>query len=146
MVTKRRCRSHDHRFFRLGVALFMDLFPPDVDHDAQVTHAIETPPPLWAVGRYWNDQVLHGFRALPSLDRGSTWPSGSRTWWPSRPRSSPRWPPSSTCRPTPSSAARAAALVRGAPSSRFPALSPAEQEELRAACLPGQVLLGRAEP
>ena len=38
---------------------------------------------------------------------------------------------------------RAAALVHGVPPARFPHLTPAEQEELAAACRPGQVLLGR---
>ena len=58
-----------HPFFRLGVAILMDLFPETDDPEAAVTEVIETAPPCWAVGRYWSDQVLRGFRALPALDR-----------------------------------------------------------------------------
>src|SRR4029079_14044254 len=50
-----------HPFFRLGVAILMDLFPESDDAEAAVTEVIETAPPCWAVGRYWSDQVLRGF-------------------------------------------------------------------------------------
>ena len=40
--------------------------------------------------------------------------------------------------------ARGAALVRGAPPARFPALGPEEQAVLTEAVRPGQMLLGRA--
>ena len=40
---------------------------------------------------------------------------------------------------------RAPALVHGAPRPRFGDLDPEDQDELREACRPGQVLLDRAE-
>jgi hypothetical protein len=136
----------DHRFFRLGVALFMDLFPPDLDRDAQVTHAIETAPPLWAVGRYWSDQVLRGYRALPALDRAQYLAIRFEDLV-TRPAEIVGQVATFLDLPVDSRfAERAAGLVRGPPPERFGSLTPDEKDELGRACLPGQVLLGRAEP
>ncbi|MGH9026905.1 MAG: sulfotransferase family protein [Acidimicrobiia bacterium] len=131
-------------FFRLGMAVIFGLFP-DTDEETAVRHVLETPPPVWVVGRYWSDQILHGFRALGSLDRDQylevrfedlvTQPRptleriGNHFHLPS----------------DPAFVERAAALVRGLPAARFPSLVAGEQEELRRECRPGQVLLGRAE-
>jgi hypothetical protein len=134
-----------HPFFRLGVALFMDLFPEGDDEDALVTQVIETPPPCWAVGRFWSDQVLRGFRAVPSLDRGQLLQVRFEDL---------------VARPAPTMQAiadffglpadpdftvRAAGLVGDVPPSRFDRLDPSEQDELHEACRPGQVLLGRSD-
>ncbi len=134
-----------HPFFRLGVALLMDLFPDNEDPEAAVTEVIETEPPCWAVGRYWSDQVLRGFRALPELDRSQ--------FLQVRFEDLVRDPA-----PVLTAIAaffqldddadfpqRGAALVRSAPRHRFGDLDAEEQAELREACRPGQVLLGRAE-
>jgi putative sulfotransferase len=134
-----------HPFFRLGVSLFMDLFPDTEDPEAAVTEMIDTAPPCWAVGRYWSDQVLRGFKALPDLDRAQ--------YLQVRFEDLLRDPAAvvtviaeffelDTDHDFP---ARAASLVRGEPSPRFHDLDPDQQAELREACRPGQVLLGRAD-
>ena len=134
-----------HPFFRLGVAIFMDLFPDDDDPEAAVTEVIETAPPLWAVGRYWSDQVLRGFRALPELDRAQ--------YLPVRFEDLVR-DPAPVLRTIGAFLEldddadfieHACALVRGAPAC--PVRRPRARRAGRAArsLPPGQVLLGRAE-
>jgi hypothetical protein len=135
----------DHPFFRLGVSIFMDLFPAGDDEDAVITEVIETPPPCWAVGRYWSDQVLRGFAALPRLDAHQfmqvrfedlvTDPvvtMGAIAEFFALPSDS-------------DFVQRAASLVRGVPPQRFDQLSEGEQDELTEACRPGQLLLGRTD-
>jgi hypothetical protein len=133
-----------HPFFRLAVCLLFDLFPDEADPEAAVTTAIDTPPPCWAVGRYWADQVLHGYRAMPDLDpdRLLTVRFEDLVADPSdvvaRVASFLDLPRDDGF------VERAAALVGPPPSSRFDLLPAHEQDELREACRPGQVLLGRA--
>jgi putative sulfotransferase len=134
-----------HPFFRLAVTLVMGLFPVTSDEEAAVTEVIETPPPCWAVGRYWSDQVLRGFAALPLLDRdqflqvrfedlvGDPTPVLEEIAAFFDLPEDPDYLP------------RGAALVGAPPAARFGELTVTEQDELRDACRPGQVLLGRAE-
>ena len=133
-----------HPFFRMAIAFVHGLFPTDLDPEAAVTHVIDTPPPLWAAGRFWTDQVLHGFRVLPHLDRDQY----LEVRFEELVRN-----PAAVLEPIAAFfelprddgfLSRAAALIRGVPPARFPTLSPAEQEELRTECRAGQVLLGRA--
>jgi putative sulfotransferase len=134
-----------HPFFRLAVAMVHDLFPDVDDPEEAVTQVIDTPPPCWAVGRYWSDQVLRGFRALPMIDRpqflqvrfedlvvdpASVLDEVQRFFG---------------LGDDADFVERAAALVHGQPRARFGQLTPSEQDELRDACRPGQVLLGRAD-
>jgi hypothetical protein len=95
-------------------------------------------------GRYWNDQVLRGYRALPRLDpdrycevrfedlleRPGEVLGGIGAFFGLD--ADPGW------------VARAAALVEGVPARRVPELASEEREALAAACRPGQQLLGRA--
>lgn len=130
-------------FFRLGMAMIFDLFPPDVDEETAIRHALETPPPVGVVGQYWSDQLLHGFRALTHLDRDQIIEVRFEDLL-------------ATPRPVLERIAEhfelptddrfldlGAAHVRGLPALRLPALPAEEQEALRRACRPGQVLLGR---
>lgn len=135
----------DHPFFRLGVAVFMDLFPDVDDPEEAVTRVIETPPPCWAVGRYWSDQVLRGFRSLPLLDREQFLQVRFEDVVTSPTAELERIAEFFALDHDPAFVGRAAGLVRGLPPQRFGTLSPVEQEELQAACRPGQVLLGRAD-
>lgn len=141
----------DHPFFRLALAIVYDLFPPDLeagpngDDEAVIRHVVEHAPPLWCAGRYWSDQVLRGYRALADLDPDQ--------WLDVRFEDLVADPAATLERiagffDLPADAgfvARGAALVGDPPSSRFARLSAAEQDELREACRPGMVLLGRAD-
>jgi hypothetical protein len=135
----------DHRFFRLGVALLMGLFPDVEDEEAAVTAAIDTPPPCWAVGRYWSDQVLRGFRALPLLDRSQFLQVRFEDVVGDPAEALSVIGSFLELDEDPTFVARGAGLVTALPPSRFERLPPGEQDELRAACRPGQVLLGRSD-
>jgi hypothetical protein len=134
-----------HPFFRLGVAVFMDLFPEGDDEHAAISHAIETPPPCWAVGRYWSDQVLRGFRAMPGLDRNQILQVRFEELV-EDPRTTLATVAAFLELPDdPEFLVRACGLVGRRPRSRFDQLGDADRDELREACRPGQVLLGRAD-
>ncbi len=132
-----------HPFFRMAIALVSGLFPTDLDPATATTYVIDNPPPLWAAGRFWCDQVLGGFRALPKLDRDQYFAVRFEDLI-----ADPATVLEPVARflelpPDDGFVDRAAALVRGVPPPRFPHLTPSEQEELAAACRPGQLLLGR---
>jgi hypothetical protein len=133
-----------HPFFRLGVAMFMDLFPDTEDPEAAVTEVIDTPPPCWAVGRYWSDQVLRGFSALPMLDRSQFLQVRFEDVVTSPATALAEIASFFELGDDGDFVARGSALVRGVPAARFGSLSPHEQDELRDACRPGQILLGRS--
>lgn len=133
-----------HRFFRLGVAVFFDLFPRGVDEATAITHVIDTPPPLSAAGQYWSDQVLRGFAALPRLDRDQYLEVRFEDLCSAPAETLERV---AVFLDLPDRAAwigAAAARVTGLPPSRADGLSHRDRAELEAACRPGQVLLGRA--
>jgi hypothetical protein len=134
-----------HPFFRLGVAMFMDLFPDIDDPEAAVTAVIDTPPPCWAVGQYWSDQVLRGFRALPLLDRAQFLQVRFEDVVTAPAAALAEIAAFFELSRDPDFIARGSSLVRGVPPERFGSLPPEEQDELRNACRPGQVLLGRSE-
>lgn len=135
----------DHPFFRLGVAMFFDLFPDVDDPEDAVTHVIDTPPPCTAVGRYWSDQVLRGFRALPLIDRSQFLQVRFEDLVGDPASELTAVADFFGLDEDADFVTRAAALVHGRPPTRFDRLSAAEQDELREACRPGQVLLGRAD-
>jgi hypothetical protein len=133
----------EHPFFRLGVAVLLDLFPPDLDPDAQVTAVIDTPPPLWAVGRFWSDQVLRGYRALPQLDRDQFLDVRFEDLLADPAHELERIDRFFELPPDARFVDRAAALLGAPPVPRFPSLPPEDQRELADACRPGQLLLNR---
>lgn len=138
----------EHPFFRLGVTFLLGLLPEiDDGDDAEtiVSRIVDTPPPCWAVGRYWSDQVLRGFRALPRLDRQQFLQVrfedlviaphivlGQIAAFFELPADD-------------GFIDRASAMARGLPPPRLGTLTPDERDELVAACRPGQVLLGRSD-
>jgi hypothetical protein len=134
----------EHPFFRLGVSLFMDLFPEGDDEDAIVTEVIETPPPCWAVGRYWSDQVLRGFAALPMLDADQFLQVRFEDLVTTTASIVEEIAAFLELPPDAALVERATAMVRGQPPTRFGSLTPDERAELTEACRPGQVLLGRS--
>ena len=121
----------------------LDLHAEPTGRDA-ISRVLASRPPPALFGRYWCDQVLHGYRAVRELD-ADRYAEVRFEDLVTRPREvlaviaeflelpeGGDW------------ALRAASLVRGVPAPRVPELTPAEREALEAACRPGQVLLGRA--
>lgn len=133
-----------HPFFRLAVNAMFGLVPEATEGEDVVALMLESEPPVEIYGRYWSDQLLRGFRAAARMDAaqylevrfedlvtdplpvmariGHFFELPDREDW----------------------LARAAALVRSVPPSRFGTLGPQEQALLTEAVRPGQVLLGRA--
>jgi len=146
----------EHAPYRLAVSLIFQLpaastfadiakldphGPPEPD-DA-ISRLLESQPPVEYFGRYWTQELLHGFRALGRLNAdqyldarfedlvskpkevlaaiGEFFELGGDQAW----------------------LDRAAGLVRGIPPTRFDKL-PAEEQELAEACWPGMQLLGRS--
>jgi Sulfotransferase family len=148
-----------HHAYRLPISL---LYDAPLDDGAQLAdlgpldlHALPTgrdaisrvlasrPPPA-VFGRYWCDQVLHGYRALRELapERYAEVRFEDLVADPvavlARIEAFLELPEGGAWRE------RAAGLVRGAPARRAPQLPEADRAALEAACRPGQVLLGRA--
>ena len=120
-----------------------DIHEPPSEDDP-ITQILASRPAPAEFGRYWSDQILHGYRALPAIDpdlyREMRFEdliarpgeclreisdffevdAGGEAW-----------------------IQQATALVRGTPPRRFEQLTSDEQAKLDEACRPGQVLLGR---
>jgi hypothetical protein len=134
-----------HPFFRLALAIMYDLFPddPSMSEDDLIRHVVETEPPAWCAGRFWSDQVLHGYAALPDLDADQ--------WLDVRFEDLVASPAGVLDRIAafldlpidPGFAARGAALVGPPPPTRFDRLRPDDQANLRKECRPGMTLLHR---
>lgn len=137
-----------HPFFRTGMALLFQQVPPEVattgDLPTILAYAAEHLPPYATAGRYWSDQVLRGYRALPAIDADRwldvafeelvTDPAGQLARI-------------ATFLDLPEDEGfpdRGAALLDAPPRLRAPDLDAADAAELAEACRPGQVLLGRA--
>jgi hypothetical protein len=148
-----------HHAYRLPISLIYgaplddgarlaDLGPLDL-HGAPngrdpISRVLASRPPPDYFGRYWCDQVLHGYRALRGLD-ASRYAEVRFEDLVAHPRE--RLAEIAEFLALPEGGdwiERAAALVRGVPARRVPELARAEREALEAACRPGQVLLGRA--
>ena len=119
----------------------LDLFGPATETDT-VTQILSSRPPPEYFGRYWSDQLLRGFAALPNLDADS--------YTDVRFEDLVRDPETALTRiarffelENDGWIDRAAGLVRGTPPTRFEKLPPEQQEALSEACRPGRTLLGR---
>ncbi len=148
----------EHAAYRLAISLLYQL-PQDetpaiadlrgIDtegapaEDDPISRMLASRPPVEYFGRYWSQELLHGFRALTKLD-AAQYTEVRFEDLVSRPKEvmrtigeffelddGPDW------------VERAAALVRGIPPTRFDSLPPEEQERLAEACRPGMTLLGR---
>jgi hypothetical protein len=121
----------------------LDLHAAPTGRDA-ISRVLASRPPPARFGRYWCDQVLHGYRAVRRLD-ADCYAEVRFEDLVARPRevlaeiaaffALPDGGDWISC---------AAQLVRGVPERRVPALSQADRAALEEACRPGQVLLGRA--
>ena len=149
----------EHHAYRLAISLVFQLSPdersshaalgkldtggPDDEND-RISQLLKSQPPAEYFGRYWSQEIVHGYRALPRLNAdqylevrfedlianpatvlreiGEFFEFGvDRDGW----------------------IDRAAGLVRGIPPTRFEKLPADEQERLAEACGVGMQLLGR---
>ena len=148
-----------HHAFRLPISLLYDaplddgtrlaeLGPVDLHEaptgDDPISRVLASRPPPERFGRYWTDQVLHGFRALRRLD-ADRYAEVRFEDLVERPRETLEAIARFFVLPDDAGwIERAAKRVRGAPPLRAPDLPPAQRAALEEACRPGQVLLGRA--
>jgi hypothetical protein len=121
----------------------LDLHAPPSGSDP-ISRILASRPPAAYFGRYWSDQVEHGFRAVKDLDAGRYRELRFEDLL-ERPRESLAEIAEFFALPgDPGFVERGAALVRGRPPERHPGLPDEERRALEAACAPGQRLLGRA--
>jgi hypothetical protein len=132
-----------HPFYRVAVAIVMDLFP-DLPEDEAITSVIENAPPVEAAARYWSDQLLHGFAAMGDLAPDQVIDVAFEDLLTRPADTMDRIAAFFTLPDDPEFGSKAAALVSTPPRRRYPLLGPGDQEALTEACHPGQVLLGRA--
>ncbi len=148
-----------HHAFRLPISLLYDaplddgtrladLGPLDLhappSGDDPISRVLASRPPPERFGRYWCDQVLHGFRALRRID-ADRYAELRFEDLVGRPRATLEAIARFFALPdAPGWIERAEKLVRGAPPLRAPELPEDPRRALEEACRPGQVLLGRA--
>jgi hypothetical protein len=149
----------EHHAYRLPISLIYnaelksgkrvsELGPIDVhappSGDDPISQILESRPPPAAFGRYWTDQVLHGYRALANLDTDQYLEIRFEDVC-NEPRKSMQIIADFFELPSREDdwMDRAAAIVRGLPPARFDQLAQKEQDALRAECRAGGVLLGR---
>jgi len=121
----------------------LDLHAAPTGHDA-ISRVLASRPPPALFGRYWCDQVLHGYRAVRKLD-ADRYAEVRFEELVERPREVLAEIAGFLAVPDGGDwIERAAALVRAVPVRRAPELRGPERAALEAACRPGQVLLGRA--
>jgi hypothetical protein len=111
----------------------------------RIAALLATRPPARHFGRWWTDQILRGFAAMPRVDAHQLHAIRFEDLL-SEPEAVLAEVAAFLELPDPQGAWRAegAALVRGAPALRAPALEPGEREALEEACRPGNLLLGRS--
>jgi hypothetical protein len=149
----------EHAAYRLAIMLMFQL-PPDsaaspdelrsldpggaADASDPISQLLESRPPVEYYGRYWTQELLHGFPSLGRLN-ADQYLEVSFEDVIVRPKETLRiisdffdldpdadgW------------IDRAAALVRGVPPTRFDKLPPDDQEKLTEACRAGMQLVGR---
>ncbi|MBW3662379.1 MAG: sulfotransferase [Actinobacteria bacterium] len=137
-----------HPFFRTGMALMFQQVPAEVadtgDVGAILTYAAEHVPSYATAGRYWSDQVLRGYAALPAIDADRWLDVRFEDLLGSPERELELIATFLELPPDDGFALRAAALLDAPPELRAPGLSDGDRTELATACRPGQILLGRA--
>jgi putative sulfotransferase len=114
------------------------------DASDPISRALQSRPPVELYGRYWSQELEHGYEAIAKLPVGQ-YAEASFEELVANPRRTLRriadffeldgksgW------------IERAAALVRGVPPARFDGLPAEEQERLQLACMSGMELLSRA--
>lgn len=134
-----------HPFYRLAVALLYDHVP-DTDDDI-ITALLEADLPVELFGRYWSDQLGHGFAAVPRLDHSQYLAVRFEDLLAAPAETIEQIADFLDLPVDAGFATRAASLVRGVPPTRYPLLTEGERERLVESCRPGQLLLEReSEP
>ncbi|MDZ4278647.1 MAG: sulfotransferase [Dehalococcoidia bacterium] len=150
----------EHHAYRLAISLMFPLSADDTPsiaelrgldpaaaptEDDPITRLLQSQPPVEYFGRYWTQELVHGFRALPRLDAAQYLAVRFEDLF-SKPKETLR-AISEFFQLGPDEGGwidRAAALVRGIPPARFGDLPKDEQERLAEACRIGAQLVGRA--
>jgi hypothetical protein len=123
----------------------LDLQAPPSGSDP-ISRILASRPPAVYFGRYWNDQILHGYEVLPEIDPGRLMSVRFEDLV-ARPAEALDRIAGFFALPTaPGFVERGAALVRGMPPGRLDGLSSDEREALVSACRPGMQRLGRVQP
>ncbi len=138
----------NHAFYRLAVQLYYGLMPEGVDpsdEDAVVDAWLDGDPPVELYGRYWSEQLEHGETALRSLGEEQLLTVDFSAVTEDPGPEIERIGRFLGMADDPGFADRAAALVRGVPPSRAPALGPTERAGLDDACAAGQAVLQRLD-
>jgi len=112
--------------------------------DDPISQILAARPPAALFGRYWCDQISAGLAVLPRLRPDQVLALGFEQLLAAPETELARIERFFALPPDPGWTARAAALVRGVPPLRAPALPEAERAALARACAPGMALLGRA--
>jgi hypothetical protein len=149
----------EHHAYRLPICFLYDaplasgrrvsqLGPIDLraapQGDDPISQILASRPPPELFGRYWCDQITRGLEALPRLAPDQYLAQSFEQLLAEPEAVLLRIERFFELPPDPGWRARAAALVRGAPPPRAPALPPEERAALAAACAPGMARLGRA--
>jgi hypothetical protein len=130
-----------HPFYRLAVALLYDHVP-ETDGDV-VTALLEADLPVELFGRYWSDQLLHGFGAVARLDAAQYLAVRFEDLVTHPVETIDLIAEFFELEADPDFATRAASLVRGVPPTRYEALDDSSRASLAESCRPGQLLLQR---
>jgi hypothetical protein len=127
----------------LSIEELRNIGPGAPREDDDISRMLASCPPVEYFGRYWSQELINGFEALPDLN-ASQYLDARFEDLIAQPASVLRTIAAFLELPeAPAWIDRAAGLVRGVPPPRFDALSPDEQHRLTEACRPGMRLLGR---
>jgi putative sulfotransferase len=133
----------EHTPYRLAVTF---LYDPQSVQNENIDQILDSRPPVELFGRYWSDQLEHGYAAVPRID--------SSRYMEARFEDVLREPERVLRRigefleledEPPDWSERGAALVGRAPATRFDQLTIEEQQRLNEACASGMKLVGRNE-
>jgi Sulfotransferase family len=132
----------EHAPYRLAVTF---LYDPRSVRDENIDRILESRPPVELFGRYWSEQLEHGYHAIPNIDKSRYMELRFEDVVSQPERVLRQVGEFFELLDEPSDwIERGAALVERIPATRFDGLAPDEQERLDEACAPGMKLLGRS--
>jgi putative sulfotransferase len=132
----------EHAPYRLAVTF---LYDPQSVQNENIDQILNSRPPIELFGRYWSEQLEHGYAAIPTIDRSRYLEVRFEDLVREPERVLREIGEFLELEDEPADwAERGAALVERAPAARFDQLSPDEQQCLNEACAPGMKLLRRS--